>query len=66
MDDREPIRIQLARVTNTLDDPKIVMTKENLAAIPKLLFQGTGLDTITFGIGKTVGDAIGRALDGGK
>jgi hypothetical protein len=66
MDDREPIRIQLARVTNTLDDPKIVMTKETLAAIPKLLFQGTGLDTITFGIGKTVGDAIGRALDGGK
>ena len=64
--DREPIRIQLAQVTNTLDDPQIVMTKETLAAIPKLLFQATGLDTITLGIGKTVSDAIGRALDSGK
>lgn len=64
--ERKPIRIQLARVTNTLTDPKVVMTKETLAAIPKLMFQATGLDTITLGIGKSVGQAIDRAISGGK
>jgi hypothetical protein len=59
---REPIRIPLARVTNTLSDPKVVMTGETLAAMPKLLFQATGLDTITLGVGK----AIGRILGNGK
>jgi hypothetical protein len=62
MAERKPIRIPLARVTNTLSDPKIVMTKETLAAIPKLLFQATGLDTLATGVGK----AIGRALGGGS
>ena len=38
------------------------MTRETLAAVPKLLFQATGLDTLTIGVGK----AIGRALKGGK
>jgi hypothetical protein len=61
MAERKPIRIPLARVTNTLSDPKIAMTKETLAAIPKLLFQATGLDTLATG----VGNAIGRALGGG-
>ena len=42
------------------------MTKETLAAIPKLMFQATGLDTITLGIGKSVGQAIDRAISGGK
>lgn len=64
---REPIRIPLARVTSTLDAPKVVMTPETLAAVPKLLFQGIGLDTITQGIGKGVGRAIDRVLGtGGK
>jgi hypothetical protein len=61
--DREPIRIQLARVTNTLTEPKVVLTKETLAAIPKLLLQATGLDTLTLGIGKALGEGVGRALD---
>ncbi|MCR9095980.1 MAG: DUF748 domain-containing protein [bacterium] len=60
--DREPIRIQLAKVTNTLAEPEIEMTAETLAAVPKLLFQGTGLDTITRGIGKQVGEALDRVL----
>ena len=60
------LRIELARVTNTLNDPKVEMTSETIAAIPKLLFQASGLDTITLGIGKTVGDAISRALGDGK
>jgi len=62
MAERKPIRIPLAHVTNTLSEPKITMTKETLAAIPKLLFQATGLDTLATGVGK----AIGLALGGGK
>ena len=64
--ERKPIRIELARVTNTLNDPKVVMTKSTLAAVPKLLFQATGLDTITLGIGKGVGKAIDRVMGGGN
>ncbi|MBJ20508.1 MAG: DUF748 domain-containing protein [bacterium] len=63
---RKPIRIPLARVTNTLDDPKVVMTKETLAAVPKLLLQATGIDTITLGIGKGVGKVLDRVLGSGK
>ena len=64
--DRKPIRIELARVTNTLSDPKVVMTKSTLAALPKLLFQATGLDTITLGIGKSVGKALDRVIHSGN
>lgn len=60
--DRKPIRIELARVTNTLSQPKVKLTAETLAAVPKLLLQATGLDTITTGIGKSVGKALDRAL----
>ncbi len=66
MDEREPIRIPLARVTNTLDDPHVEMTAATLAAIPKLLFQASGLDTLTLGIGKSLGEAIGRVLGDGN
>ncbi|MEM9177825.1 MAG: AsmA-like C-terminal region-containing protein, partial [Myxococcota bacterium] len=62
--DREPIRIELAKVTNTLSEPEVEMTAETLAAVPKLLFQGIGLDTITKGIGRGVGDALDRVLGG--
>lgn len=62
--DREPIRIELARVTRTLDDPKVSMTRETLAVVPKLLFQGTGIDTITKGITKGIGKGVGRAIGG--
>lgn len=64
MAEREPIRIQLAKVTNTLDDPKVVMTSETLAAVPKLLFQATGLDTITLGIGKGIKKGVDKVLEG--
>ncbi len=66
VEERPPIRIQLARVTNTLDEPKVVMTKETLAAVPKLLFQATGLDTITLGIGRGIGKVLDRALGSGN
>ncbi len=62
--DREPIRIKLAKVTNTLSEPEVKMTAETLAAIPKLLFQGIGLDTITKGIGREMGRALDRVLGG--
>jgi hypothetical protein len=57
--DREPIRIPLARVTNTLADPKIVLTKEALAALPKLIFQGTGLETLAVDVGRALGRFLG-------
>lgn len=57
--DREPIRIPLARVTGTLDAPEITMTSETLAAVPKLLFQATGLDTLTLGVGRALERALG-------
>ena len=59
--DRKPVRIPLAHVTNTLAEPKIVMTAKTLAAVPMLLFKATGLDTLTLGLGR----ALGRALGGG-
>jgi len=59
--DREPIRIPLAHVTNTLTEPKIEMTSETLAALPKLVFQGTRLDTLAVDVGR----ALGRLLGGG-
>ncbi len=58
----KPIRIPLARVTNTLAEPKIVMTKATLAAVPKLFLQATGLDTLAIGVGR----ALGRVLGGGE
>jgi hypothetical protein len=64
VEDREPIAIPLARVTQTLDDPKVTMTAETLAAVPKLIFQATGLDTLTIGIGKGVGRALDRVIKG--
>jgi hypothetical protein len=62
--ERKQIRIELARVTNTLSDPNVVMTKSTLAAVPKLLFEATGLDTITLGIGKSVGKVLDRVIRG--
>jgi hypothetical protein len=56
---REPIRIPLARVTNTLAEPKIEMTKETLAAVPRLLLQGGGLDKLVVGVGKALGRLLG-------
>ena len=66
LEDRKPIRIELARVTNTLSEPKVVMTRSTLAAVPKLLFQATGFDTITLGIGKGVGKALDRVIQSGN
>lgn len=60
--DRKPVRIPLARVTDTLAKPKITMTSKTLAAVPKLIFKSTGLDTLTLGVGR----ALGRALGGGE
>ena len=53
---RPPVRIPLARVTNTLSDPKVSLTVETLAAVPKLLFLTTGIDQM---IGQTVGETVG-------
>ena len=60
--DRKPVRIPLAHVTNTLSEPKIVMTPKTLIAIPSLILKATGLDTLTLGIGR----ALGRALRGSE
>ena len=59
LENRKPIRIPLANVTNTLFDPKIRITPKILLAVPKLLLQGTGLDTIAIGIGKSLGLLVG-------
>ena len=59
---RNPVRIPLARVTNTLSKPKVVMSPKTLAAIPKLLIQAAGLDALTLGVGR----ALGRLLGEGK
>lgn len=61
---RQPIRIPLARVTNTLADPKLRMTPETLAAVPRLLIQATGLDALSTGVGKALGRVLGGARDG--
>jgi hypothetical protein len=58
---RDPVRIPLARVTNTLSQPKIVMTPKTLAAIPDLLFKAVGLDTLTLGLGRFLGRVLGQA-----
>lgn len=58
--DRRPVRIPLARVTNTISEPKIEMTPKTLVAIPDLIFKATGLDTLTLGVGR----ALGRVLRG--
>jgi hypothetical protein len=60
---RKPIRIPLARVTHTLSDPKVEMTAETLAALPKLLFQAAGLDTLAIGLGEAIGRALGARND---
>jgi len=57
--DRESIRIPLARVTNTLADPKIVMSKEALAMLPRLIFQGPGLDKLAVDVGRALGRFLG-------
>jgi hypothetical protein len=57
--DRESIRIPLARVTNTLADPKIVMSKEALAMLPRLIFQGSGLDKLAVDVGRALGRFLG-------
>lgn len=59
LENRKPIRIPLANVTNTLFDPKIRITPKILLAVPKLLLQGTGLDKIAIGIGKSLGLLVG-------
>jgi hypothetical protein len=61
---RQPIRIPLARVTNTLADPKLRMTPETLAAVPRLLIQATGLDALSTGVGKALGRVLGGAREG--
>ena len=60
---RKPIRIPLARVTQTLSDPKVEMTAETLAALPRLLFQATGLDGLATGLGEAIGRALGGRSD---
>lgn len=70
---RGPVRIPLARVTNTLDDPKVSLTPETLAAAPALLLMTTGVGAVvdrtveqaTEQIGEVrdrVGGAVGEAL----
>lgn len=60
--DRKPIRIPLARVTNTLAEPHIELTKDTLLALPNLLFRAIGIDTL----GSGVAEAFGRLLGGGE
>lgn len=70
---RSPVRIPLARVTNTLADPKVSLTAETLAAAPTLLLMTTGVGGVvdrTVGqaterlgeVRERVGDAVGGAL----
>ncbi|MCA9504224.1 MAG: DUF748 domain-containing protein [Myxococcales bacterium] len=56
---RKPIHIPLARVRGRLGAPEVSMTPETLLAVPKLLFQATGLDTLSIGVGKAIGRALG-------
>lgn len=51
---RPPVRIPLARVTNTLSSPKVSLTAETLAAVPQLLL-------LTTGVGQVVDQAVGQA-----
>jgi hypothetical protein len=67
---RAPVRIPLARVTNTLADPKVSLAPETLAAAPQLLFLTTGVgqvvDEAIGQVGKTVDRAIGGITGGGR
>ncbi|MFO0691318.1 MAG: DUF748 domain-containing protein [Myxococcota bacterium] len=59
---RPPVRIPLARVTNTLSSPKVSLTAETLAAVPQLLMLTTGVGgMVAEGVGKTVDQAVGQA-----
>lgn len=61
---RAPVRIPLARVTNTLADPKVTLAPETLAAAPQLLLLTTGVgQAVDQAIGK-VGKAVDRAIGG--
>jgi hypothetical protein len=60
--DRAPIRIPLARVSNTLADPKVSMTPRTLAAIPKVLIQATGLDRLKDGLEEGLGKILNPKL----
>jgi hypothetical protein len=62
-DRQKPIRIPLARVTGTLSDPKVEMTAETLAALPKILFQATGLDSLAIELGEAFVRALGARGD---
>lgn len=58
---RGPVRIPLARITNTLSDPKVSLAPETLAAVPRLLLLTTAAGAIVEkAIDQTVGGAIGR------
>lgn len=66
--DRGPVTISLARITNTLAEPKVSLAPETLAAIPKLLMLGTGAgaivdEAIDRAVGETVGKVGGAAGD---
>ncbi len=60
--DRKPIRIPLARVTNTLAEPHIELTKDTLLALPNLLFRAIAIDSL----GSRVAEAFGHLLGGGE
>ncbi len=60
--DQKPVQIPLAHVTNTLSEPKVEMTAKTLVAVPQLIFKASGLETLTLGVGRS----IGRSLRGGK
>lgn len=54
----ESVRIPLAEVSNTLDDPKISITAKTIVAIPRLLFRATGLDVLGLGLRKALGGVL--------
>ncbi|MFK7896975.1 MAG: AsmA-like C-terminal region-containing protein [Myxococcota bacterium] len=62
--DRQPIEIPLARVSNTLSDPKVAMTSRTLVALPRLLLQATGLDRIREGLQEGLGKILNPSLPG--
>jgi hypothetical protein len=46
-------------VTNTLSEPRVELTAETLAAVPRLLFEESGRDLLSIGIGKAIGRVLG-------